>query len=96
MNPNFGFELTVMEIIFFRYGRENEINLSDVKYTTPQFPVSRFGFGINVPIHKISKFKAETNILFDYGYSQWYHEEEFKNVEDRLNSSYCLQIRLKL
>jgi hypothetical protein len=96
LNPNFGLELVLLEILFLRFGRENDVNLSDVEYTTPQYPVSRFGFGINLPMQRILKNKKEVFILFDYSYSKWLHEDEFPIMENKQKSSYTIQIRAKL
>jgi hypothetical protein len=80
MNYNFGLELKIVELLALRFGRENDKNLSDTEYTTPQFPVSRFGIGFELPLHKFIKFEKKISIIFDYALSEWQKQDEINSL----------------
>ena len=80
MNYNFGLELKIVELLALRYGRENDKNLSDTEYTTPQFPVSRFGIGFELPLNKFIKLEKNISITFDYAISDWQKQEEIDRL----------------
>lgn len=71
---NMGVELRLMEILALRYGRENEDHLGDMEYTTPQYPVSRFGLGLNLPLHKFFDRKKKLVLLVDYAQGDWQNQ----------------------
>ncbi len=78
--PNFGLELALFEILKFRYGRENEIDINASYDYSPQHPVKRYGIGLSLPLHKfISKFK-KVEVSIDYSYSDWDKIDESKPI----------------
>jgi hypothetical protein len=79
---NIGIELRLLEILALRYGRENEDPLSDIKYTTPQYPVSRFGLGLNLPLHKFFEMNKKLVVLVDYAQGDWQHQH---NLDQSIN-----------
>ena len=69
---NFGFELTFLEVLALRYGRENQFNLTESEPSDPQYPISRFGIGLGLPLQKLFYSKKDIRFQFDYSYSDWY------------------------
>jgi hypothetical protein len=102
LSPNFGFELKFLELISIRYGRENEINLSDTHYTTPQHPVSRYGIGVSIPLDKIISMKNRIPVLLDYSYSNWDHQDEIDTLKKSIfrgskgSDKYSCSIQLQI
>jgi len=72
LHLNFGFELTFLEVLALRYGRENLLYLKESVPSDPQYPISRFGIGLGLPLQKLFYTKKDIRIQFDYGYSDWY------------------------
>ena len=96
--PNFGLELTLLEILKFRYGRENEKQIKDDYDYSPQHPVKRYGAGITLPLHKwISSFN-KIEIAFDYSNSDWDKIDESNNSfsfwgnEPPIREAYSLKV----
>ncbi len=84
MNINFGFEFKIFELLALRFGRENDKNLSDINYTTVQFPVSRFGIGFDFPIHKFINLENNISIFFDFAFSKWQKQDEINRLSNKL------------
>lgn len=70
--PNYGLELTLFEILELSFGRENEIQIEETYSYSPQYPVNRYGFGINIP------FSSQFKMKFDYSISDWQKIDEEK------------------
>jgi hypothetical protein len=79
VNPNIGIELTLLEVLSLRYGRENWKDYYDSEVTTSQFPVKRYGFGVHLPLSKILKIKQDFSLDFDMVFSKWDKEKEFQS-----------------
>jgi hypothetical protein len=71
---NFGFELIFLEVLALRYGRENQFNLDESLPSDPQYPISRFGIGLGLPLQKLFYSKKDVRFQFDYTYSDWYSQ----------------------
>ena len=69
--PNFGIELKLFEILSLRYGRENENEIGEAYFYSPQHPVKRYGIGLSVPLHKFLTDYEKLELSFDYSYSDW-------------------------
>ena len=69
--PNYGLEVTLLEILKLSFGRENEIKIEDVYSSSVQFPVNRFGFGLIIPVNKFLRLKPKLDIKFNYAISDW-------------------------
>ena len=99
--PNYALELTLLEILQLSYGRENELELKDVYYENLSVPVSRYGFGINIPFEKLSNVPLDLSL--NYSYSDWQkidESNEFYIVDRPLEnqssrSSFSLGLRYK-
>jgi hypothetical protein len=72
LHLNFGFELTFLEVLALRYGRENQFNLDESEPSDPQYPISRYGIGLGLPLQKLFYLKKDISFQFDYTYSDWY------------------------
>lgn len=72
-NPNYGIEITVYDILELSFGRENQITLHELDYIgdSPQYPVSRYGFGLNLPINYLFDNPTKIILNFDYCKSDW-------------------------
>lgn len=75
-------ELDIYNILFLRYGRENEIQIKKRYLSTLLDPASTFGFGIVIPVHKIASLENTINLIFDYSYLDW--DKVNKKYEDAL------------
>ncbi len=84
LQTNFGIELTILEFVNIRYGRENEKELNNIYSYSPQHPAKRFGIGLKLPIHELLDRKDIIELSFDYGFSDWDKIDETKRfkVED--------------
>jgi hypothetical protein len=70
--PNYGIELTFLEVISLSYGRENEVKIDDNIYVfTYAYPVSRYGIGISLPLHKLFDLQKQVIVEFNYCSSEW-------------------------
>ncbi len=76
--PNYGIEIKIFEILNLRYGRENEEEIKNYYDYSPQHPVSRYGFGVEFPIHKFISEYERLMLSFDYSYSDWDKLDESK------------------
>jgi hypothetical protein len=96
--PNFGLELALFEILKFRYGRENEIDINSSYDYSPQHPVKRYGVGLTLPLHKLITNFEMVEISFDYSYSDWDNIDEsnpiasFFSVDLPIRDSFSLKI----
>ena len=72
LHLNFGCELTFLEVLALRYGRENQFNLNESLSSDPQYPISRYGIGLSLPLQKLFYFKKDIRFQFNYAYSDWY------------------------
>jgi len=76
--PNFGIELNILEILSFRFGRENEKVIKDAYDYSPQHPVKRYGIGLRLPLHKLISDYNKVELSLDYSYSDWDKLDETK------------------
>ena len=67
----YGIELEIIEMIFLRFGRENEEEIKDYYGYSPQYPVSRYGFGFKLPIKRLFNLNNEVELSLDYSHSDW-------------------------
>lgn len=74
--PNYGIELTLLEVIQLSFGRENEIQIKETYSYTPQYPVNRYGFGIKIPFQKLLDLTSKLELKFDYSISDWQKIDE--------------------
>jgi hypothetical protein len=74
--PNYGIELTLLEVIQLSFGRENEIQIKETYSYTPQYPVNRYGFGIKIPFQKLLDLTYKLELKFDYSISDWQKIDE--------------------
>ncbi len=75
-HPNYGIELTFLDILQLSYGRENEEMLKALQYSTPQYPVNRYGFGLNIPLNYLLNLKTEADLKINYSISDWQNINE--------------------
>ncbi len=89
--PNYGIELTLLEYLQLRFGRESEFEIDPVYSYSPQFPVNRFGFGVRLPVSELLHFGRQLALQFDYNYSDWNQIDEsgvrFLDGETGINRS---------
>lgn len=74
--PNYGIELSLLEILKLSFGRGNEIKIKDEYSSSPQHPVNRFGIGVTIPFNKIFKLKQIINLEINYAKSDWQKIDE--------------------
>lgn len=95
-NPNFGLEVTLLEILQLSYGRENMKQIKDNVGGTLQFPVNRFGFGLNVPLDYLLELSYKANLSINYSVSDWDKFDEsnppFGYAEKIKNNSFSVGI----
>jgi len=97
--PNYGIEVELLEILNFRYGRENEKGLKDVYVSSPQHPVKRYGIGVSLPFHKLLSNFEKMEVSLDYSCSDWDKIDESKPfVSDDLpiRESYSIKASIQL
>ena len=80
LQPNFGLELALFEILKIRYGRENEIDINASYENSPQHPVKRYGVGLTLPLHKVISNLEMAEVSIDYSYSDWDKLDESKPI----------------
>ena len=80
LQPNFGLELALFEILKLRYGRENEIDINAPYENSPQHPVKRYGVGLALPFHKVLSNFEMAEVSIDYSYSNWDKLDETKPI----------------
>jgi hypothetical protein len=95
--PNFGLELTLLEMLQLSFGRENEIQIKETYSYSPQHPVNRYGFGVTVPFQKLFNLSYRLDFKFDYSISDWQKISEnnsdtfqgytVKNINDKALSA---------
>ncbi|QQS36080.1 MAG: hypothetical protein IPM56_17870 [Ignavibacteriales bacterium] len=71
--PNYAVELSLYEILEISFGRESEKYLRDpgVHPLPPQYPVNRYGIGLNAPLHLLFDSSNKMTIKFNYCKSDW-------------------------
>ncbi len=71
--PNYAIELTIYEILEISFGRENEKSLSESSNQPlpPQYPVNRYGIGLNAPLHLLFESSNKMIIKINYSKSDW-------------------------
>jgi hypothetical protein len=69
--PNYGIQITFFEVLSFSYGRESEAELKDVYSSSLAYPVSRYGIGIALPLHKLFNINNEVTAEVNYCESDW-------------------------
>jgi len=69
LSPNFGIELTVIDVFHLSYGRENQDALKN--YGSFLYPVNRIGIGVDLVLNKIIKFSEDAVLKIDYSSSNW-------------------------
>ncbi|MFZ1520133.1 MAG: hypothetical protein WAU11_15245 [Ignavibacteriaceae bacterium] len=74
--PNYGIEITTMEIVQLSYGRENEKQIKKTYDYSPQHPVSRYGIGLNIPIERIINLPYKCHLNINYCISDWQKIDE--------------------
>lgn len=74
--PNYGIEATILEILQISYGRENENQIKETYSYSPQHPVNRFGFGLNIPLHYLLNLNYKAILSINYSISDWQKIEE--------------------
>lgn len=74
--PNYGIELSLFEIIQISFGRENEEKLKEIDYRSPQHPVNRYGFGLQIPLDYLLNLSYNAFLRIDYSVSDWKHIDE--------------------
>jgi hypothetical protein len=74
--PNYGIEITAIEIIQLSFGRENENQIKKTYDYSPQHPVNRYGVGINIPVEKIIDLPYKCHLNFNYCISDWQKIDE--------------------
>ncbi|MCU7493058.1 MAG: hypothetical protein HF310_16280 [Ignavibacteria bacterium] len=86
--PNYGLELTLLEILQLSFGRENELQINNLWDYSPQYPVNRYGFGINIPVNRILNLKNMLELDLNYSLSDW-------QKVDESNPPYYIEIQKK-
>jgi hypothetical protein len=69
--PNYGIEATILEILQLSYGRENENQIKETYSYSPQHPVNRYGFGLNIPIDYLLNLNYKAILSINYSISDW-------------------------
>ncbi len=78
--PNYGIEISVMEIVQLSFGRENEKQIKKTYDYSPQHPVNRFGIGLTIPIERIIELPYNCHLNFNYCISDWQKIEEDQKI----------------
>jgi len=95
-NPNYGIEATLLEILQLSFGRENTKKIKEYDGYTLQFPVNRFGFGLNVPLDYLLELSYKANLSINYSISDWDKFDEsnppFGDAEKIKNNSFSVGI----
>ena len=81
--PNYGIELTIFELLEVSFGRESEKKIKEVDYQSPQHPVNRYGFGLNIPLDYLLELSYKVNLKIDYCISDWQQIDE-NNVQSEI------------
>ena len=84
--PNYGIELKLLEILSFRFGRENEKELKDYSSFSQQHPVKRYGIGLSIPLHKLISDYNKIELSIDYSYSDWDKIDETKPIINMISN----------
>lgn len=74
--PNYGLELTLLEVLQLSFGRENEKQLKETYTYSPQHPVNRYGVGLNVPLNRLFDMNYGLDLRLDYCKSDWQKIDE--------------------
>ena len=69
--PNWGFEITLLEILSLRYGQERRQEIFCVYPNFHKINIRRMGVGINIPLKMIMAIEKNINFLFDIVFSRW-------------------------
>lgn len=82
LHPNFGIELSLLDILEISFGRENEelLNDNNENYYSPQHPVNRYGLGLNIPLDYLLSLSYKVNLKIDFSISDWQKINE-ENVQ---------------
>ncbi len=92
-HPNFGIELTLADILQLSFGRENFEAFKLNYFESPEFPVNRYGFGLNIPLFIFIKSSAKINLKINASYSDWQNFDEAKDNIDKYSYSLGLSIQ---
>lgn len=84
--PNFGLELTLSDILHLSYGRENESIFKNLYsgQSSLQYPVNRFGIGVDLILSKYFNTGKDLILKLDYAYSDWVKIKEENLISDYL------------
>lgn len=74
--PNYGLELTLLEILQMSFGRENEHQLKETYSYSPQHPVNRYGVGLKLPLNRLFDMNYGLVLKVDYCKSDWQKIDE--------------------
>jgi hypothetical protein len=104
VNINFGIELKIIELLALRFGRENETNLNNENYSTPQFPVTRIGIGLEIPLIKYINSRNDITFIIDYASSDWQKQERIDQIANQFHPmagksdkyAFSIQVRANL
>jgi hypothetical protein len=78
----------------FRFGRENEREIDDVYLSSPHHPVSRYGFGLELPIDKLLDYNKDLSFRIDYSLSNWTKIDESRGNFD--TDAFTIQLKMKM
>lgn len=98
--PNYGIEITAMEIVQLSFGRENEIQIKKTYDYSPQHPVNRYGIGLNIPVERIIELPYNCHINFNYCISDWQKISEDEGsgypfyIEEVYNNSFSVGVTI--
>lgn len=100
-NPNFGLELTLVDVLHLSYGRENMDGIRS--YGSLQYPVNRFGIGTDLKLNKIFKSFQDVVLKIDYCRSNWEKFDEENppfffgdGINDKIDrDSYSISLNVK-
>jgi hypothetical protein len=67
--PDIGIELRILDLLSLRCGRENRLALGSWKVTDPQYPATRVGAGVDLPVGALLGFARDLRLRFDYAHS---------------------------
>lgn len=95
MNPNFAIELSLLEMIQVSFANQSESVIKDGYIKNLEFPVTRYGFGVILPLDKLFNLQDEIEVKFDYALSKW--KNNFSIINDKIvDNVYSFQINMVL
>jgi hypothetical protein len=94
-------ELRIMEVLMVSAGIENIIRLGNRGGYWPEYPVLRYGVGLDLPLARIFQMNIPFTLQLDYAHTKWdskYEEEEYWNPADHPQqvNSFSIELRTGL